>query len=116
AQDFIDKITKVADKRAKADYAQLLARKKKDDPKAKVVDQSESVYYEELVKKEKYHFDSQEARPYFEFQQTLEGLLGIMSKMFGVEFTPVKDAVVWHPDVQVFDVMQKGQKLGRIYL
>jgi thimet oligopeptidase len=116
AQEFIDKIAAVAEKRGRADLALLLARKKKDDPKAKQVAEYERYYYEELVKREKFAFDSQSVRPYFEYSQTRDGLLATTSKLFNVEFRPIKDAEVWHEEVDVYDVFQKGERLGRIYL
>ncbi|MBI4509239.1 MAG: Zn-dependent oligopeptidase [Deltaproteobacteria bacterium] len=114
--DFIDKISKAADPRAKKDAALLLARKKKEIPGARTIDQSESYYYEELVRREKFKFDSQEVRPYFEFAQVRDGLLTITSKLFGVEYKAVEDEGAWHPDVYVYEVFQDNQKLGRIYL
>jgi thimet oligopeptidase len=115
-QAFIDKISKAADGRAKKDLQLLVARKRKDDPKARSLDQSESLYYEELVKKERFSFDSQEVRPYFEFTRVRDGLLEVTSRLFGVEYEPVKDPDIWHPDVSVYDVRLDGERLGRIYL
>jgi thimet oligopeptidase len=116
AQDFIDKIARVSEKRAVADYQTLHARKRQDDPEAIRVEDFERAYYEELVKKEQHDFDGQTVRPYFEFQQTSDGLLAITSRLFGVDYVKIADAPVWHPDVDVHDVFQKGEKLGRIYL
>lgn len=114
--DFIERIARLSEKRAAKDYALLLARKKKDIPAAVSVDQSESTYYAELVKREQFGFNAQEVRPYFEFGKTRDGLLTITSRLFGVEYVPLKDAAKWHPDVDVYDVQQGGRKLGRIYL
>jgi thimet oligopeptidase len=116
AGDFIEKITKAAAKRAKHDYAELLARKRKDDPKASTVEEWEKSFYAEKVKREKYAFDSQSVRPYFEFTQTRDGLLAVTAKMYGIEYRAVPDAPRWDPSVDVYDVLRDGQKLGRIYL
>jgi thimet oligopeptidase len=116
AAEFIDKVTAVADKRARRDLADLLARKKQDDPKATTVYEHERSYYEELVKRDKHAFDSQSVRPYFEYGQTRDGLLAVTGRLFGVEFREAKDVPVWHPDVDVYDVFQGGERLGRIFL
>jgi thimet oligopeptidase len=116
AAAFIDKIAGVAETRAKRDLAELLARKRKDDPAATVVHEHERSYYEELVKRDKHSFDSQSVRPYFEYDQTRDGLLAVTSRLFGVEFRPASGVAVWHEDVDVYDVFQGGQRLGRIYL
>jgi thimet oligopeptidase len=113
---FVDKITHASDKAARRDYAVLLKRKQKDDPKATAVDGSEYLYYEELVRREQYAFNAQEARKYFDFKQTEAGLLSVTGTLFGIEYKPATDANKWSPDVDVFDVFQGGEKIGRIYL
>jgi thimet oligopeptidase len=115
---FVDKITAASDHAAKRDYAVLLERKKKDDPKATAVDGSEYLYYEELVRREKYSFNAQEARKYFDFKQTEAGLLSVTGTLFGIEYKPATDAQKWAPDVDVYDVFLAGggEKIGRIYL
>jgi thimet oligopeptidase len=115
-QQFIDKIAKASDAASKRDYKVLVDRKKKDDPKAVAVDAADYIYYENLVRLEKYAFDSQEARKYFDFKKTKAGLLSVTGQLFGIEYRPVADAQKWHEDVDVYDVYQDGEKIGRIYL
>lgn len=118
AREFIDQVAKIALKRAKKDYAALLARKKKDDPKAKEVNGADALYYETLIKREKFALDPQEVRQYFEFPKVRDGLLTITSRLFGVRYEPMPDVPTWHADVTVYDVYDAadGRKLGRIYL
>jgi thimet oligopeptidase len=116
ARDFIEKITKAADERARRDYAELLARKRKDHPDATSVDDWEKWFYAEKVKREKYAFDSQAVRPYFEVTQTVDGLLATTARMYGIEYRPVPDAWRWDASVDVYDVVQGGEKLGRVHL
>jgi len=116
ARDFIEKITRAADERARRDHAELLARKRRDDPDAQNVEDWEKWYYAEKVKREKHAFDSQAVRPYFGFTQTLDGLLAITARMYGISYRPAPDAPRWHASVDVYDVIQGDDKLGRIYL
>jgi len=118
AADFIEKITKAAARRARHDYDELLARKRKDHPGAKGVEDWESAFYSEKVNREQYAFDSQAVRPYFEFTQTRDGLLATTAQMYGIEYRPVPDAPRWDRSVDVYDVYPSGggDKLGRIYL
>jgi thimet oligopeptidase len=118
AADFVEKITKAAAKRAKHDYDEILARKRKDHPGAKSVEDWEAPLYAEKVSREQYAFDSQAVRPYFEFAQTRDGLLAITAQMYGIEYRPVPDAPRWDPSVDVYDVFAAGggEKLGRIFL
>lgn len=114
--NFIDRIVTAADARMKADYAAVLARRQRDVPGAATVDAWDSSFYQEKVKAEQYNFDSQSVRPYFEYTRVKAGVMDITSRMFGVTYRPVKDAAVWHADVDVYDVLEGTKLLGRIYL
>jgi thimet oligopeptidase len=118
AADFVEKITRAAAKRARHDYDEILARKRKDHPGAKGVEDWEAPLYAEKVSREQYAFDSQAVRPYFEFTQTRDGLLAITAQMYGIEYRRVPDAPRWDPSVDVYDVYAagRGDKLGRIFL
>ncbi|MBI5836536.1 MAG: Zn-dependent oligopeptidase [Candidatus Eisenbacteria bacterium] len=113
---FIDRVCALANTRMEADRAALLARKQKDDPAATAVNAWETSYYTELVKKEQYSFSSQEVRPYFPYARVKQGLFDVTSKMFGLTYKPVRGVPVWHPSVEVYDVYQGREKLGRFYL
>jgi thimet oligopeptidase len=116
AAEFIERISSAAGRRAASDYAQILGRKRRDVPAAAAVDAWDSAYLQEKVKAEEYNFDSQSVRPFFEYTRVKQGVMDISSKLFGITFRPVRDAVVWHPDVEVFDVLEGERVLGRIYL
>jgi thimet oligopeptidase len=118
---FIARIAAAADQPMSADYAAILARKRRDDPQAARVDAWDSVYLQEQVKTEQYDFDSQDARPYFEYGRARQGVMDLTARMFGIAYRAVPDAPVWHPDVEVFDVVDAragngARVLGRIYL
>ena len=116
AAAFIERVTKLAKPRGAKDYAELLATLRKTDPKAKAVAAWQKFLVENEVKKTKYAVDSTEVRNYFPFAQTLAGLLSITSKIYDIQYKKVTDAAVWHPTVEVYDVMRGTTKLGRIYL
>ncbi len=114
--EFIDRITEVSTEPAKRDLAVLLARLRLDRPEADAVDGIDYPYYEELVRKEQYDVDAQVVRTYFDFNRVRAGLLDVTSRLLDLTYTPVPDAVVWHPDVTAYDVTLAGETLGRIYL
>jgi thimet oligopeptidase len=116
AADFIERVSKLAQTRAKKDYAELLKELKTIDKKATRVEDWQKTFLENRVKKKKYEVDSKDVRPYFPYEQTLAGLLEITGTIFDIQYVPAKDAVVWHPDVKAFDVMRGADKLGRIFL
>ncbi len=117
--EFIDRITEVAQESAERDREVLLARLRVDHPEATAIDGVDYPYYEELVRKEQYDVDAQVVRTYFDFARVRAGLLDVTSRLFDLTYTPVDDAVVWHPDVTAYDVTLAGETptlSGRIYL
>lgn len=115
ASDFIEKITVAAQAGSKRDYDELLAYKKHEDPKAESVKPWDVAQLTRGAKIEKFGYDSQVVRPYFEYPRVLQGILDISSRMYGITYKPVTSAQVWHPEVTVYDVFDKNKVLGRIY-
>jgi thimet oligopeptidase len=115
AADFIEKITAAAQAGSKRDYDELLAYKKHEDPKAESVNAWDVAHLMRRAKIEKFGYDSQVMRPYFEYSRVLQGILDITSQMYGISYKPVTDAQVWHPEVTVYDVFDKNKRIGRIY-
>ncbi|HEY0881845.1 MAG TPA: M3 family metallopeptidase, partial [Archangium sp.] len=116
AAEFIEKGRMATLKRAQADMAQLLERKKKDFPAATSVDPWEHQYFEDRVKQESYGLDSQALRAYFEYGNVKKGVMDTTATLFGIRYEKVADAKVWHPDVETFDIFEGEQLLGRIHL
>jgi thimet oligopeptidase len=116
AAEFVERIAAAAEARMQRDHAQLLARKRRDEPGAERVDPWDSAWLQERVKAEAYGFDSQSARPYFEYARVRDGVLHVTARLFGLRYVRVPDAPVWHPEVEVHDVLDRDRLLGRIYL
>src|SRR5882724_11427792 len=115
AADFIEKITTAAQAGSQRDYQELLAYKKHEDPKAESVNAWDVAHSTRGAKIAKFGYDSQVMRPYCEYSRVLQGILDSTSQMYRITYTPVTDAQVWHPDVTVYDVFDKGNRIGRIY-
>jgi thimet oligopeptidase len=116
AAEFVEKIAVAAERRMARDFAQLLERKRRDVPGAERVEPWDSAYLQERVKAEQYGFDSQSVRPYFEYGRVKDGVLDATARLFGIAYRRISDAAVWHPDVEVHDVLEDGRLLGRVYL
>jgi thimet oligopeptidase len=116
AEEFIERVWKLAQPRAEQDYKELLAQLQRSSPSAKAVADWQKVWLENRVKKEQYEVDSSEVRQYFPYERVLNGLLEITSEIFDLSYQPVAEAQ-WHPSVLVYDVVRgPDTKLGRIYL
>ena len=123
ASEFVDRISAAAAERSSRELARMLARERKDIPAAKQVASWDYGYYSDRVKTEQYRFDAKAARPYFEFDRVLHGVLDVSGRLLDLSYRPVEGATVWHPEVRVYDVIagpsfgeRAGQPLGRIYL
>jgi thimet oligopeptidase len=129
AAEFIEKVWKLAWPRAERDYAELLRTLRTVDPagqaepaqrrlgpKATEVCDWQKLWLENRVKKERYEVDASVVREYFPYERVLAGLLEITSEIFDIQYAPVETVEPWHASVLVYDVVRRGDKLGRIYL
>jgi thimet oligopeptidase len=113
---FIDEVNSAARPAALRDVERLLERKRRDVPGAETITVYDSTYYIERIKAEELGVDSNEVRQYLDFAKVRTGVLNLTAELFGYEYVPVPDAPRWHPDVDVFDVVEDGARVGRIYL
>jgi len=116
ASAFIDRIVTASDQAARADYERLLQRKRQDDPAATAVTRWESAYYRELVRRSDFDFDSQRVRPYLAYDGVKQGVLDVTSRLFGVTFRRMREAPVWDPSVEGWEMVEGGRLAGRFYL
>ncbi len=73
-------------------------------------------YYAEKVKKAKYDFDEDEVRPYFSVNNVINGVFGLSSDLWGLQFVELKNISKYHPDVKTFEVKDKdGSHIGILY-
>lgn len=73
-------------------------------------------YYSNKLKADKYSFDEEALRPYFELNNVIEGVFGLATKLYGLQFTPNPSVEVYHPDVKAFDVTRPdGSFVGVLY-
>ncbi len=113
---FLDRVSKLVVAAARDEYQVYLARKREDDPKATAVEQWESAYYGQLIRKRDFDFDAQAARPYFAFANVKKGLMETMATIFSVRFQRVENAQVWHPSVEAYDLYEGNKLIGRFFL
>ncbi|WP_375484400.1 M3 family metallopeptidase [uncultured Jatrophihabitans sp.] len=114
--DFVVKVAAAADDAGRRDLDTLLARRRQDEPDATTMDATNASYYSELVRREHFDVDAQDVRRYFDFDRVRQGLLDVTGRLFGVEYYRVTDAPVWHEDVAAYDVIEGGERVGRIFL
>ena len=112
---FLDDLWKPAIQRAQSEVAdmQALVRKEGHDFALQAWDWW---YYAEKVKKEKYALDDAMLRPYFKMENVRQGAFDVATKLYGIRFVKRDDIEVYHPDVEVFEVLEAdGTHLGVFY-
>jgi peptidyl-dipeptidase Dcp len=73
-------------------------------------------YYTEKLKKQKYAFNEEELRPYFELSAVIKGVFGLATRLYGITFRPCTDIPVFHADVKTYEVMDRdGKFLAVLY-
>jgi thimet oligopeptidase len=114
--DFILQVKGAARPLAEREFEMLLSEKRKTDPGAKQIWRHEKPYLSELVRREKYDFDSQSVRPYFPFMQVKQGILDTAADLFQVSFAQEHNVPSWDPSVESWLVIDHGKPIGRFYL
>ncbi|MYN06058.1 dipeptidyl carboxypeptidase II [Massilia sp. FT127W] len=74
-------------------------------------------YYTDKVRAQRFSFDGNQLKPYFELNNVLEkGVFFAAGKLYGLSFKERKDLPVYHPDVKVYDVFDADGKQLAIFL
>jgi peptidyl-dipeptidase Dcp len=74
-------------------------------------------FYSDKVRAERFAFDQNALRPYFEIDNVLtKGVFFAAGKLYGLSFKERKDLPVYDPDVRVFDVFNEDGSQLAIFL
>jgi len=76
-------------------------------------------FWVERLKEKTFDLKEEELRPYFAMDAVLEGMFGLIERIFGIEVRAANGKVeVWHPDVQFFELYDKesGSHVASFYL
>lgn len=117
---FLAEVDAIAAPRAEADLEQLLAAKRADVPDATTFEAWDRLYYERVVRSQRFGFDASEVRPYFPFRGVKAGVLEVYAELFSIRIERVPDAQTWHSRVEAYEIFEpdgEGERLaGRFYL
>lgn len=114
--DFLNKVWTPALEMAKKERADLQEMMNKDGINEELKGWDWR-YYTAKVRKERFDYDEEVMRPYFEFTAVREGVFMLAEKLFGLTFSPLDNVATWHPDQQVFEVKEAdGTHIGILYM
>ena len=104
----------VANARKEAADLQAVVDAEKGDFKIDAADWS---FYSDKVRAQRYAFDQNQLKPYFELNNVLlNGVFYAANKVYGLTFKERHDLPVYDPDVRVFDVFDADGKQLAIFI
>lgn len=114
--DLLDRLRDAYRPALDAEMAELAAFASEIEGHSVTINPWDYSYYSNKLKAAKYSFDEEELRPYFELNNTIKGVFGLATKLYGLNFKENPDIEVYHPDVKAFDVSDAdGRFIGVIY-
>lgn len=72
-------------------------------------------YYSEKLRLEKYALSQQEVREYFPVDKVIEGMFGLVNRLFAIEVEEQTAIDAWHPDARLFTVKKQGKLIAKFY-
>jgi len=70
-------------------------------------------FYAEIIRKDRFDLDEASVKPYFQLEKVRQGAFDVANKLYGIQFVLLDSMPVYHPDVEVFKVLDKdGSYLG----
>ena len=73
-------------------------------------------YWSEKMKQDKYGFDEELLRPYFQLENVRQGIFELYGRLYGLTFKEANDIDVYNPDVKVYEVFDEGRFMAVLYL
>lgn len=118
-EDLLDELREASYKAAVQDLQDLKAfAAEQQAPEAADLQHWDIAFWSERRREALFDFKAEELRPYFPLPQVLNGLFGLVNRLFGVTVTPADGlAPVWHPDVRYFQIAdEQGATIAYFYL
>lgn len=73
-------------------------------------------YYSEKLRKQKYDLNEEDLKPYFELSNVRHGVFALATKLYGLQFEPLRNMPVYNLEVEVFKVTDADDNfIGILY-
>lgn len=73
-------------------------------------------YASEKLKEQQYSVSQEELKPYFPVPRVIDGLFETTRRLFNISFERVNDFETYHPDVQLYNVLENGAVIARVFM
>ncbi|WP_417668775.1 M3 family metallopeptidase [Roseibium sp.] len=106
-RDLLTKVWTPALKQAKAEEEKLSEMVRSEGGNFKIAPWDWR-HYAEKVRKAEYDLDEAELKPYLQLDKIIEAAFDTATRLFGLSFEEKHGLPVYHPDVRVFEVKDRG--------
>jgi len=74
-------------------------------------------YWSEKLRKQRHDLSQEMLKPWFPDTRVVQGMFGVVERLYGIRVTERDDVAAWHPDVRFFEIHDaNGTLRGRFYL
>ncbi len=73
-------------------------------------------YYAEKLRARKFDFSEAELKPYLQLEKIIEACFDVAGRLFGIRAVEKKGVAVYHPDVRVFEIRDRQDRLVAMFL
>lgn len=73
-------------------------------------------HYAEKLRARRFNFSEAELKPYLQLEKIIEACFDVANRIFGIHAVPMKDVTGYHPDVRVFEIRDRDDKLVALFL
>ena len=74
-------------------------------------------YYSEKLREHQFAISQEELKPYFPENRVLDGMFGVIKKLYGMQVVELNDIDTWHKDVRFFEIRDaQDNPRGQFYL
>jgi peptidyl-dipeptidase Dcp len=111
--DMLSRLGPRAVEQARKEAADLQALINESEPEQFKIASWDWLYYTEILRKQRYDFDANQLKPYFEINRILEdGVFYFAEQLYGLTFEERPKLPVYQEDVRIFEVFYDDDPLG----
>ncbi|MGH1401693.1 MAG: M3 family metallopeptidase [Acinetobacter tandoii] len=110
--NFLIELAEHARRPAEQEIAELKAIAQQDG--VQILEPWDTGFYSEKLKVQQFNLSQEDLKPYFPAPKIIQGLFSIVERLYGIQVVQ-REAPVWHPDAQYFELEDQGKVLGGFY-
>lgn len=113
--DFIAKLHQRSKPQADNEYLEVNSFAKSSEFKGDKLEPWDWSFYSEKLKEERYGFNEEETKPYFELAKVQAGIFELADRLYGIKFEKIDSIQTYHEDVDTYKVLDSNSDLLAIF-